>query len=175
MKRNKIAALPQPAYPARPRLGGCVRHRLLLVGLLAVAPVPACDTVTHIDGLMAEPQDQWQAILPADGIRTVYLETEGAWVSYQLVVWVDELVLTDWLEDNAHLLLDRADEILAPLLPEAFAEPDEELWDAEARIRQALADALAGAGDAPLGSIIGVEVSVAEIEPGEACEDDTGC
>lgn len=175
MKRKKLEARPQPAYPARPRLGGHMRHRLLLVGLLAVAPVVGCGTIGHIDGLVYEPRDEWQVILPEDSARTVYLETDGAWVSYQLVIWVDDPALAAWLENNGHTLLDRSDDILAPLDPETFAEPDQELWDAEAEILQALTQAWASSGEAPLGNIVSVEVSVDEIEPGEACEDDTGC
>ncbi len=121
MKRNRVTRAP-PSYPTRTRLLRRARNGVL-VGLLAVATVPACVMYQDLDGLPAEPGEHWRAVLPADGLRTFYFEGGEGWVTYQLSLVVGRGELAVWLEDNDQVLLDQVEALFQDLPPERF-EPE---------------------------------------------------
>jgi hypothetical protein len=110
MERRKVL-LSAPRYPTRRILSGSWGPRLLLLGALCVAPLPACDTVTHVDGLMAAPEEEWDLALPLEGSRTMSYD-DGAVLEYRLLLQVNDPELADWLEAHAAPLLDEVEALL---------------------------------------------------------------
>lgn len=172
MKRTKVQHSSPPAYPDRGVLGTAFGPRLVLLGLLCLAPVPACTTVHDIDGLMANPSEDWGAVLPGEGSRTLYF-SDGATLAYHLDVVVTDGGLAAWLGDNEETLLDRADQLLEAWGSEVFAEGAER-WELEQEILQLLADAYNGVEDSSVASFVDCHVVVDGFEPAEGQEDDTG-
>jgi len=175
MKRTKVQSASQPGYPTREPLGSPWGQRLALLGLLCLAPLPACNTVNHIDGLMAAPGEDWGAQLPAVGARTLHF-LDGAVLDYHIDLVVTDGSLGGWVRDEELALLDLTDAHIEAWGSEDFALVAD-LRELEEEIVQALSDAFAGFEDA---SVVGFRDCTLLVDdftpPGDGGEDtgDTG-
>lgn len=163
MKRKKVLSPSAPAYPTRALLDSPWGQRLALLGLLCVAPLSACNTVNDIDGLMAAPGEDWGAQLPADGSRTLAFP-DGAVLDYHLDLVVTDHGVAGWVSDEEAALLELTDEHIEAWGPEDFVL-GVELWQLEAEILQALADAFAGFEDASVAGFRGCTLQVDAFTP----------
>jgi hypothetical protein len=170
MQRRKVQHS-RPAYPTRKILSSPWGARLLLVGMLCVAPLPACGVFHEdIDGLVAAPNpDLYPVTLPASGSRSL-VYGDGAILDYHLGLDVTDPELADWMEEQEALLLDRVDALLEEIGSGVF-EDGEDLGALAAQIETLLEQAFGEYDDVPSGAIfdcsLEVDAFVPSGEPGD--------
>ncbi len=170
MKRTKVLSSAPPAYPTRELLGSPWGQRLALVGMLCLAPLPACDLVNHVDGLMVAPQEDWGAQLPSEGLRTLHF-ADGAILDYRVGLTMTDGGLARWVGDEEPALLELTDARIEDWGPEGFARGDD-LRGLEEDLLQAIANAFAGVEDAEVYGFQDCDLQVdAVTPPGDGGED----
>ncbi|MFH1470010.1 MAG: hypothetical protein ABIO70_36835 [Pseudomonadota bacterium] len=142
MERQKVIRSAAPAYPARVELTAATARRMALAAALA-APLAACSTIQHVDGLMEDPNESWAMNLPSEGTRTVTLSTEDVDVVYRLELAVHDPIM-DCLTTQEETVLTEVDAVLVEE-PSATFRPDSDLGELEAALAATMA-AFCGVG-----------------------------
>ena len=167
MERQKVQRTTPPAYPTCAALPAALARRLALAAALAAAPLAACDLFPgHVDGLMADPSENWGVSLPAKGTHTTVFPDAQGELDYHLGIEVRDEVI-DCLSLEPELRLAEADAVLHAL-PLAIFAGEGELSEVE----DALDEAFSESCGVPAGYIADLELYVDAVRLAE--EPDTG-